>query len=284
MTFLVELEDAEALFPEYEFVERLTESVQKAAFHVRDSDGNDLCLKIIAPNYGRDRLDREISALRKLSHPNVVRLIAYEDSSTADPPRHYATEEFIAGTDLTNCLSPENPWNLRQASEFFIALCGGLDEIGKRRIVHRDLKPSNIRVRPDGSPVIIDFGVARHLLEPDLTSTAQGAQIGTLQYFSPEQCEGTKHEIDHRTDLFAMGVILFEAVTGSHPFWDPADNKSDLIEKICRSEKFRDNEIFGSLQRNWQLLIEKLLSKERGRRPPRAEQVRRILIKIGQNA
>src|ERR1019366_6588709 len=105
---------------------------------------------------------------------------------------------------------------------FFAALCDGLSALKQEGIVHRDIKPENIRVKPSGAPVIIDFGLARHLSLPDLTQTVEGAAIGTPLYFAPEQFDGTKHDIDHRTDLFALGILLFEALTGEHPFYRPS--------------------------------------------------------------
>jgi eukaryotic-like serine/threonine-protein kinase len=161
--YTVAIEDARRRFPEFTFVGQLTLSAQKAAFHVRDADGNDLCLKLIAPNYGRDRLDRGILALQSIRHPNVVQLIEYAFSSKGGEQKHYIIEEFVAGEDLSDRLSPGTAWARDEVAMFFAALCDGLSALSRRNIVHRDLKPSNIRVRPEGSPVIIDFGLARHL-------------------------------------------------------------------------------------------------------------------------
>ena len=94
---------------------------------------------------------------------------------------------------------------MREVVRFFASLCDGLAALKAKGIVHRDIKPQNIRVRSNGDPVIIDFGLARHLGLPDLTKTIQGARLGTPAYFAPEQFDGNRHDIDHRTDLFAVG-------------------------------------------------------------------------------
>src|SRR2546423_173312 len=110
MPFIVPLAQAQADYPEYTFVVALTPSEQKAAFHVRDKAGADLCFKIIAPNYGLDRLDREIQALQSIAHPNVVGLKEYTFSSKPGRQRHYMVEEFIEGVDLATRLQPGHPW------------------------------------------------------------------------------------------------------------------------------------------------------------------------------
>src|SRR5271165_3435627 len=110
MPYRVDIKDAEKMFPDYTFVGSLTPSEQKAAFHVKDKAGTDLCLKLIAPNYERDRLDREIQALQNINHPNVVKLIEYTFSSKPGQWRHYIVEEFIEGQDLQAILVPGKPW------------------------------------------------------------------------------------------------------------------------------------------------------------------------------
>jgi len=189
MPYTVSIADAQASFPAYQFIKSLTPSEQKAAFHVRDSAGKDLCLKLIAPNYSFDRLTREVHALQSINHPNVVRLIEYTYSSTSEGQRHYLVEEFVEGDDLTARMGPK--WPPSDASTFFMALLHGLTAMRSANVVHRDLKPSNIRVRTDGAAVIIDFGLARHLDLPALTRTSDGAAIGTPMYFAPEQFSGS---------------------------------------------------------------------------------------------
>lgn len=282
MPYLVDIKQAETMFPDFTFVQALTPSEQKAAFHVKDKDGTDLCLKLIAPNYERDRLDREIQALQTINHPNVVKLIEYTFSSKPGHQRHYIVEEFIEGQDLTAILLPGTPWIIKSVVEFFAALCDGLFAMKEKDIVHRDFKPANIRVRPDGSPIIIDFGLARHLMLPDLTQTVDGAAIGTPRYFAPEQFDGTKHDIDHRTDLFAMGIILYEALTGESPFYNPKmTTRAQLRQAVCESTVHLTRPLFLALDPKWRVLLTRLLEKERARRPSDAQQVGVILRKLG---
>lgn len=188
MPYIVDQNDAEQQFPDFTFVAALTPSAQKAAFQVRDAQGKDLCLKLISPQYAMDRLDREIQAMQAMSHENVVTLLEYTYSSRPGQRRHYLIEEFIDGTDLTAHLGAA--WERARVSRVFGKLLDGLTALNSIRLVHRDIKPSNVRIRPDDTPVIIDFGLARHLDLSDLTDTAAGAQIGTPKYFSPEQFTG----------------------------------------------------------------------------------------------
>ncbi len=278
MPFSVPLRKAQEEYPQYTFVKALTPSEQKAAFHVTDEQGHDLCLKIISPDYDSNRLHREILALQSLEHPNVAKLKEYTFSSKAGQQKHFIVEEYIEGHDLSGQLGPSQRWPRRRAAQFFAALCDGLDAARRLKIVHRDLKPTNIRVRKNGAPVIIDFGVARHLDLPDITCTKDGAQIGTPMYFAPEQFMGTKYDIDHRTDLFAVGVLLYQSLVGAHPFNEAGIS---LRDAVCKSEGYRHNQVFGALPDEWKLLINKLLAKDRGSRPHNAAQVAKILRKIG---
>ena len=282
MPFSLPLQTAAAQFPDYTFIKALTPSSHKAAFHVKDKDGNDLCLKVVSPTYERERLDREILAMQKITHPNVVRLIEYTFSSKSGQQLHYIVEEFIEGKDLADHLQPGKPWDLQRAATFFGEVCDGLTALKAQDIVHRDLKPHNIRVRPNEQPVIIDFGLARHLTLPDLTQTVLGARIGTPAYFAPEQFDGDKYDIDHRTDLFATGILLYEALTGTPPFWTSQTMTiAQLRDAVCTGTKHLLTPEFGALDKNVRLLITKLLEKERSRRPSDAAQVATMLRKFG---
>jgi eukaryotic-like serine/threonine-protein kinase len=280
MLYDVSISEARKIYSEFEFVKALTPSAQKAAFHVRRG-GQDLCLKLIAPNYGRERLDREILAMQTIRHKNVARLVEYLFESKEGIQRHYILEHFIDGLDLTDKLVPGKPWKLRTACAFFAELCDGLSALETRQIVHRDLKPSNVRVKPDGSPVLIDLGLARHLMLTDLTSTGEGAEIGTPTYFAPEQFAGTKYDIDCRTDLFAAGILLYQALVGRHPFMRPGMTRQELRDEVCQSEACFSDRSFLLLPKEIRLLIEKLMSKERANRPVSAELVSRLLRRMG---
>ena len=177
MPYSVPIDQAAAKFPEYKFISALTPSEQKAAFHVQDANGRDLCLKLIAPNSSIDRLNREIAALQSIANPHVVRFEEYTYSSKSGEQLHYIVEEFVEGDDLTEYLEGTAAWERSRVVDFFSELCDGLEALRRADVVHRDLKPNNIRVRPDGTPVIIDFGLARLLTLPDLTKTADGAAI-----------------------------------------------------------------------------------------------------------
>ncbi len=281
MSYVVPIPDAQLMFPDYRFIAALTPSEQKAAFHVQDSQGTDLCLKIIAPNYRIDRIEREIIALQSLNHPNVARLVEYTFMLTGVTQKHYMVEEFVHGDDLKTILSTSSPWPIDRTCDFFVQLSDGLSALSTGRIVHRDLKPANIRVRPDGTPVIIDFGWARHLNLPDLTTTAEGAAIGTPIYFAPEQFVGTKHDIDHRTDLFALGILIYEALLSRHPFHQTGMDYDALKEKTCTSSSHLSSPDFLNLPHQMQLLLDRLLQKERVKRPANADHVTRILRRIG---
>jgi len=280
MPYIVPIETARAWFPEYIFISSLTPSEQKAAFHVR-KDGQDLCLKLIAPTSDRERIDREILVLQGLSHPNVVKLVEYTYSTTNGVLRHFSVEEFVEGVDLSMVIETDKPLDTKRVASLFSALCDGLYAIHKMGVVHRDLKPSNIRVRHNGTPVIIDFGISRLLTLPDLTSTSDGAQFGTPLYFAPEQFTGTKRDIDHRTDLFALGILLYQALVGEHPFYEPTNNFDGLQKAVCESTDFLSSPGYSALPDGWQSIISRLLEKERSRRPQSAEQVSRLIRKLG---
>lgn len=278
MPFDLDQSWVETQFPQFDVISRLTPSAHKAAYHVREKiSGGEYCLKVIAPNHQGSRFDREIDAMHKFDHPNVVKLVEYAFKSTRDEKIHYVIEEFITGSDLTAALG--TGWHCRRVKTVFGHIFQGLEVIGKADIVHRDLKPSNIRLRNDDTAVIIDFGVARHLNLTDLTETEDGAAIGTVPYFAPEQFQGNKYDIDPRTDLFAAGIILYQALLGTHPFWQGEMTWDQLKEVVCTSNAHLETEAFQKIPRRWQLLIGKLLEKQRALRFASAKQAATILEK-----
>lgn len=280
MPFDISKDQAQQLVPAYTIDARLTISSFKAAFRARDGNGTAVCLKIIDPQYPADRLQREILAMTKLDHPNIAKLIEYSFSATGGQTVQYMVEEFVEGEDLTGALVA--PWPLDRIKAVFGPICRALEEMRKSELVHRDLKPSNIRLAKNDVPVVVDFGLVRHLDQPDLTATAHGARIGTPRYFAPEQFRGTKTDIEHRTDLFALGILLYEAATHLHPF-DPNGNASigELEVAVCDGGDHLLTPEFLSLDATLQLLLQKLLARSRADRPTTAAQVEKLLTKAG---
>lgn len=283
MTFEVPIDAAKKLFPQYEFVSSLTPSAQKAAFHVKAADGSDFCLKIVSPNYDVDRLGREIEALQQIDHPNVVKLHEYTFSSKPGNVLHYLVEEFIEGRDLEDDLQ-DGPWKLEHVYKTFAELADGLSALEEIDVVHRDLKPQNIRIRTDGRPIIIDFGLARHLNLSDLTRTDQGARLGTPMYFAPEQFEGTKRDIDRRTDLFALGILLYQAALGRHPFFEPGITYPELQRRVCEADDHFESSDFLAIPKQLRLILSRLLAKQRLSRLDSATQTGAFLRRTGESS
>ena len=281
MPYEVDIAEVRARYPEFEVLRALSPSEQKAAFKIRSKNGEVLCLKLVAPKYQLGRLQRELLALRQVKHPHIAAFREYTLSVEPGKERHHIIEEFVEGSDLREHLVPDKRWSCEAAVPFFLQLCDALDELRRQRLVHRDLKPSNVRVRDDGSPVVIDFGLARHLDLPSITRTAAGARIGTPIYFSPEQFLGTKRDIDHRTDLFALGILMYEALTGTHPFWRMGMTLDELCDEVCHSASCFERDEFSELTSKWQAVVRRLLAKERIHRPLQAGHVAKVLKGMG---
>jgi hypothetical protein len=160
----------------------------------------------------RQRFLREAQVVAGLSHPNIVNIFDV-DVQDGQP---YIVMDFVAGGSLAKRLA-SGPMPVDEAIEMLIPLAEALDYAHRQGLVHRDLKPANVLLQPDGSPVLADFGLAR-AAQPDTAAriTASGMLLGTLAYMAPEQFAGG--DADARTDIYALGVLFFEMLTGRVPF------------------------------------------------------------------
>jgi len=185
-------------------------------YRARDEElGIDIALKLLRPEVGRDptRLERfrqELLLAREVSHPNVVRI---HDIGEHDGLR-FLTMRLVEGTSLQRLLEREGKLTVERAVTVFRQVAAGLKAAHDAGVVHRDLKPGNILIDKTGNATISDFGVARSLTGGGLTRT--GAVVGTLDYLSPEQMSG--EAVDGRSDLYALGIVFFEMLTGELPF------------------------------------------------------------------
>src|SRR5690348_4757085 len=166
------------------------------------------------------RFEAERQALALMNHPNVAKVF---EAGTTDQGRPYFAMEHVPGVPVTDYCD-ENKLTTRQRLELFVQICHAVQHAHQKGIIHRDLKPSNILVTMfDGKPVpkVIDFGIAKatnQQLAQHTLFTQTGALIGTPEYMSPEQAQTSGLDVDTRTDVYSLGVILYELLTGTLPF------------------------------------------------------------------
>src|SRR5262245_28065941 len=179
----------------------------------------------------RFRIERE--ALARLTHPGIARIL---DGGTLDDGRPYIVLEFVEGVSVTNYCT-ERSLSLRDRLTLFLRITNAVQYAHGRLVVHRDLKPSNILVQPDGAPRLLDFGIAK-LLDADVDAslgldTTPETRLLTPEYAAPEQIRGEAPGT--ATDVYALGVLLFEMLTAARPFTAAAHNPKALEHAIRES-------------------------------------------------
>ena len=239
-----------------------------------------VALKILPPHYTKNiervhRLTREARAISTLNHPNIVTIY---DVGKFEQINYIATE-FVEGKTLRKLL-PENP-PLREVLDIFIQCCDALSAAHQAGIIHRDVKPENIIVRPDGYVKVLDFGLAK-LTEKkqndtlDLAVTMKGAIMGTPSYMSPEQVSGVK--VDKRTDLWSLGVVFYEMLTGVNPF--KRKDRKTTFQAILTEEPERASLFNEEIPSELDTILIKVLEKDSNLSYQNASEIRIDLMRI----
>ena len=234
---------------QYEITEKIGEGGMGEVFRARDTVlGREAALKFLQPELAADperlaRFRNEAKVLAALNHPNIAAIHGLEEADGLS----FLAMEYVEGEDISARLD-NAPLPLDEALDLARQLAEGLEAAHERGIIHRDLKPSNLRITPEGQLKILDFGLARRDDGPDSTDvlnsptltvayTKQGVIMGTAAYMSPEQARGRK--VDHRTDIWSFGTILYEMLTGQRLF--SGETVSDLVAAVLRADLGLEN-------------------------------------------
>ena len=212
----------------FEIVRRLGRGGMGAVYAAKDQMlDRPVAIKVVHPELGREpelkaRFQKEARALAKLHHPNVTSVF----SLFAEGDKLYLVMELVEGRSLQEHLQEHGALDWREATRLAIAALEGLNHAHQHGIVHRDIKPSNLMLPAEGGLKLMDFGIAHILGQNRLTR--HGSVVGTLAYMAPEQI--TSRQVDPRTDLYSLGIVLYEMVTGRTPF------RSDSEYELMRAQ------------------------------------------------
>lgn len=215
----------------------------------------------------RERFYREARAAAALHHANICPV--YDVGELYGVP--YLTMAFVEGRSLAKALEAGQPFSPQQAALLVRKLALAMQEAHARGVIHRDLKPSNVILRPDGEPVVMDFGLARRGEDHQTDGlTRQGDVIGTIEYMSPEQFEGDNAAVGPASDVYALGVVLYEMLTGRRPYEGSTAGK---VASILLKPPPRPSELRPGLPAQLEEVCLKAMAKQPAERYPTMAQL-----------
>ncbi|HUU51679.1 MAG TPA: serine/threonine-protein kinase [Candidatus Heimdallarchaeota archaeon] len=216
------------------------------------------------------RFIREAQSAGNLEHPNIITIyeVGREDNQT------FIVMQYVDGESLKQAISAGKRFSPVEVVDLMTCLCDALELAHQNKIVHRDIKPGNILLDKQGRPYLVDFGVARMEMS---TMTQSGTIVGTPSYMSPEQIQGIR--VDSRADIFSLGVIIYEMLTGKRPF--EGDHITTIVYKIMNEEPTNIREMKKDLPDGFEQVINKALEKDSNKRYQSCKELAADLKNIG---
>jgi eukaryotic-like serine/threonine-protein kinase len=230
-----------------------------------------VAVKILSPNYAGDRnfvarFKSEASILTKLNHPNIVEIYGWGKFDNS----YYIVMEYVSGTSLKELIDRKGPIDPGTAAGYALQICDALGAAHENNLIHRDIKPQNILITPENNVKVTDFGIAKSV-NTDVTRTLN--IIGTAHYISPEQARGDI--LDNRTDIYSLGVVLYEMITGDIPF--RGDTSIDISLKHINEKPVSPSKIINDIPKNIEKIVMTCLKKEPSERYERIEDLKNDL-------
>ncbi|MFH1418883.1 MAG: protein kinase, partial [Planctomycetota bacterium] len=255
-------------FAGYKIVREIHRGGQGVVYQaIQQSTKRKVAIKVMkegpfAGSSDRARFDREVQVLGQLNHPNIV---AIHDTGSA-AGSFFFVMDYISGQPL-DVFMASGERTIDETLKLFSEICEAVNAAHLRGIIHRDLKPGNIRVDAEGKPHVLDFGLAKVATTAAEASmmTMTGQFVGSLPWASPEQAEGAPGKIDVRTDVYSLGVVLYQMLTRQFPY-EVVGNMRDVLDRIMREAPARPSTIRKQVNDEVETIVLKCLNKERDRR------------------
>ena len=246
----------------YEILEKIGTGGMGNVFKAHDRKLDRIvAIKVLKLEYNEDnnfirKFKRESLAAASISHPNIVSIYDVGTEKVEDKEVHYIVMEYIDGKTLKDLINDEGRLSEKRALNYCIQIAEALKVAHSKHIVHRDIKSQNIMVTRDDRIKVTDFGIAR--VADNTTVTATNAVMGSVHYFSPEQARGAK--VDNRSDIYSLGIVLFEMLTGRLPF--DADNPVSVALMQVQSQMPRPSDFIKSIDPSVDALVLKMTEKD----------------------
>jgi serine/threonine protein kinase len=264
-------------FMHFELIEELGSGASGAVWKAKDSRlRRTVAIKIPRQDrltgVERDRFLREGQACAQLRHPNIV--VVHEVGD--ERGRVFIVAEFIDGLNLRDWMNQRQP-NPRQAAELTAELAEALHHAHEHGVIHRDLKPANVLVDSNGRPHVTDFGLAKWTTDTAVM-TVEGNILGTPAYMPPEQARGEASQVDRRADVYGLGALLYEMLTGRPPF---EGDVAAIVHQVIHDDPCPPHKVASAVPRDLETICVKSMEKSPSRRYPSAQEMGDIVNSCG---